>query len=218
MFMYDAFLGSTLRHQYPSKIAGYNDDWFAELMLPEGAHNRSVDYTYIFLNRDAPHIDQHLWTNPSNHHYRHHDKEQKRTTHDNNNKNNNNKKNNNNNNTQHINTTDNRNVEDDSNNSSSSSRRLLYGINLVKARYDSTVRRGAIVKAMCIFSRYQFVDMLKKPLELALEDYFNNPSIDVLARLYRCIMDVSLINVPRPSLLEQCLMRRAVTFEAIGKI
>jgi hypothetical protein len=70
--MYDFSIGSTLRHQYPSKIPGYNDDWFAELMLPEGAHNRSVDYTYIFLNRDAPHIDQHLWTNPLNH-YRHHD-------------------------------------------------------------------------------------------------------------------------------------------------
>jgi hypothetical protein len=187
--MYDFSIGSTLRHQYPSKIPGYNDDWFAELMLPEGAHNRSVDYTYIFLNRDAPHIDQHLWTNPLNH-YRHHD----------NNTNNNN----------------NNNDTDDSNRNSS--RRLLYGINLVKARYDSTVRRGAIVKAMCIFSRYQFVDMLKKPLELALEDYFNSPSIDVLARLYRCIIDVSLINVPRPSLLEQCLMRRAVTFEAMGKI
>ena len=208
--MYDFSIGSTLRHQYPSKIPGYNDDWFAELMLPEGAHNRSVDYTYIFLNRDAPHIDQHLWTNPLNYYRHHHNNTNNNNNNNDNNTNNNNNNNNDNKYTQHVNDTD------DSNRSSS--RRLLYGINLVKARYDSTVRRGAIVKAMCIFSRYQFVDMLKKPLELALEDYFNSPSIDVLARLYRCIIDVSLINVPRPSLLEQCLMRRAVTFEAMGKI
>jgi hypothetical protein len=42
-----------LRHQYPEDIAGYKNDWFAEYMLPEGVHNRQIDWTYFFLNRDG---------------------------------------------------------------------------------------------------------------------------------------------------------------------
>ena len=37
--------------------------------------------------------------------------------------------------------------------------RMLYGLNLVQTKMDSTVRRGAIVKSMAIFSRYHFTDV-----------------------------------------------------------
>ena len=32
---FDINTGSTVRHQYPSKIIDYTEDWLAENMLPE---------------------------------------------------------------------------------------------------------------------------------------------------------------------------------------
>lgn len=44
------YVGSTVRYQYPENIPGYKDDWFAEHMLPEGAHNVSVlSYNFHIL-------------------------------------------------------------------------------------------------------------------------------------------------------------------------
>jgi hypothetical protein len=145
-------------------------------MLPEGAHNRDLDFTFIFLNRDAPHVDQHLWCSAEKYNVA---------------------------------------AETPAGETAGAQKNLLYGINLVKTRHDSTVRRGAIVKAMCVFSQYQFVEILKKPLELALDRYFDNPSIDVLASLFNALNAVSLAHIPRPNLLEQSLMRRGVVFETI---
>lgn len=51
-------IGSTVRHQYPSAVPNYKADWFAENMLPEGAHNREVDCTYMLLNREGTQIDE----------------------------------------------------------------------------------------------------------------------------------------------------------------
>lgn len=51
-------LGSTVRHQYPCEIPGYKPDWFAEHMLPEGAHNRELDWTYMLLNRNEKQLDE----------------------------------------------------------------------------------------------------------------------------------------------------------------
>eukprot|EP00601_Ochromonadales_sp_CCMP2298_P016521 CAMPEP_0173222990 /NCGR_PEP_ID=MMETSP1142-20121109/3547_1 /TAXON_ID=483371 /ORGANISM="non described non described, Strain CCMP2298" /LENGTH=432 /DNA_ID=CAMNT_0014151121 /DNA_START=52 /DNA_END=1347 /DNA_ORIENTATION=+ len=154
---FDIDTGSTVRHQYPSTIPDYKVDWFAEFMLPEGAHNRDVDYTYIFLNRDAPHVDQQFWSK------------------------------------RELGETD---------------KHLLYGINLVKTRHDSSVRRGAIVKAMCLFSQYQFVEILKQPLDLALEKYFDNPNVSVLAELFDSLNAVSLAHLPRADALERSMMKR----------
>lgn len=167
---FDIDTGSTVRHQYPHNIPGYKVDWFAEFMLPEGAHNRDIDYTYIFLNRDSPHIDQHLWENQIKF---------ARTT------------------------------------AKSDDKRFLFGINLVKTKHDSSVRRGAIVKAMCIFSQYHFIESFKRPLEIALEKYFENPSLDVLKSFYHSFNSVNLARVPKPSWLEQRLMLRGVNNETV---
>lgn len=37
--------------------------------------------------------------------------------------------------------------------------RFLYGLNVVRTKHDKNVRRGAVVKAMAIFSRYHFLDV-----------------------------------------------------------
>lgn len=47
-----------MRHSYPAPVPGVSDDWFAEHMLPEGAHNHALDWTLFFLNRDKAAIDE----------------------------------------------------------------------------------------------------------------------------------------------------------------
>ena len=46
---------SSFPPQYPSEIPGYESEggFFAENMLPEGAHNHEEDWTVFFLNRDV---------------------------------------------------------------------------------------------------------------------------------------------------------------------
>lgn len=59
---FDIDEGSLLRHEYPSPT-GTDEHLLAELMLPDGAHSRSEDWTIFFLNQgtvkpppaDAPH-------------------------------------------------------------------------------------------------------------------------------------------------------------------
>ena len=93
----------------------------------------------------------------------------------------------------------------------------MYGINLVKTKYDNSVRRGAIVKALCLFSKHQFVEAMKIPLDIALESYFLDPRVEVLEALYTSINSIDISALPRPNLLEHCLMRRGVCFDTISK-
>ncbi|CAO1621158.1 unnamed protein product [Sympodiomycopsis kandeliae] len=50
---FDIDKGSTLSHVYPSKslVASHDDHALAELMLPDGAHARSEDWTVFFLKQ-----------------------------------------------------------------------------------------------------------------------------------------------------------------------
>jgi len=50
---FDIDRGSTLAHQYPAPI-GHDDHILAELMLPDGAHARSEDWTVFFLKQTSP--------------------------------------------------------------------------------------------------------------------------------------------------------------------
>jgi len=56
---FDVKSGSTLRHVLPSKIPGVEDDWFAEHMLPDGAHMREQDFTVFFLRRENEGFQEH---------------------------------------------------------------------------------------------------------------------------------------------------------------
>lgn len=163
---FDIDTGSTVRHQYPAPIPGYKNDWFAELMLPEGAHNRDSDWTYIFLNRDQQQMDEKIWINA------------------------------------------NAEVKP----ASSSSERFMYGINLVQTKMDTTVRRGAIVKAMAIFSRYHYTDIFRDPLRIALETYFEAKDVSVLENLYQTLNGISTKQIPCPNYLEQNVFAREVAY------
>lgn len=48
---FDLIKGSTLRASYPVSFAHYPPEFFADIMLPEGVHNREEDFTIFFLNR-----------------------------------------------------------------------------------------------------------------------------------------------------------------------
>lgn len=55
---FDIDRGSQLRQRYPpGALSTVKDDWFAEMQLPEGAHNRPNDETTCFLNRQGDEED-----------------------------------------------------------------------------------------------------------------------------------------------------------------
>ena len=111
-----------MRHAYPSSVPGVADDWFADHMLPEGAHNHAQDWTVMFHNRDRKGLDED-WPSP---------------------------------------------LRPDEGGEDSGKHRVgieegrgyfLHCLNLVRKKDDPTVRRGAVVKAMCVCSRYNFIEV-----------------------------------------------------------
>uniref|UniRef100_V5EJP1 UDENN domain-containing protein n=1 Tax=Kalmanozyma brasiliensis (strain GHG001) TaxID=1365824 RepID=V5EJP1_KALBG len=158
---FDIDRGSTLSHQYPAPT-GYDEHMLAELMLPDGVHARTEDWTFFFLkppghkraassegSDDAASSDPSSW------------------------------------------------LSDD----------LTYVINLVRTKHDNTVRRGALVKAMAIGTRYPFIEIFKPALLLALDDYFKEPGPDCLARLYDAINRLDLSAAPSFSRAEKLVLR-----------
>ena len=84
---------------------------------------------------------------------------------------------------------------------------LMYVLNLVNTKFDSSVKRGAIVKAMAICTRHSFLHIYKPLLLLALEDYFKSPTSDTLELLYNSLNAMDLSLMPRLSLLERHILQ-----------
>ena len=87
---------------------------------------------------------------------------------------------------------------------------FLFGLNVCRTKKDTTVKRGAVVKSVAIFSRWSFVGSFKWILTQGLENYFSNPSLDTLKTLYEAINSIDLEGTPLPSTLERHLMCRNV--------
>ncbi|KAF9337706.1 hypothetical protein BG006_003342 [Podila minutissima] len=83
---------------------------------------------------------------------------------------------------------------------------LLYVLNLVRTNHDASIRRGATVKAMAICTTHQYLHVYKPVLLLALENYFKNPSIEVLKTLYESVNSMEL-NPPDLSPFERTILR-----------
>ena len=105
---FDIDKGSTVRLQYPSDVPHVSPDWLAEHMIPEGAHAREMDVTYMFLNRQG---ESYLSTCCSS---------------------------------SSIDDIDNSNEEG----------YMLYGINVVCTKFDSSIKRGAATRSLSLFSMY----------------------------------------------------------------
>ncbi|KAG0055256.1 hypothetical protein BGZ83_009188 [Gryganskiella cystojenkinii] len=90
--------------------------------------------------------------------------------------------------------------------SESNEQPLLYVLNLVRTNHDASIRRGATVKAMAICTTHQYLHVYKPVLLLALENYFKNPSVEVLKTLYESVNSMEL-NAPDLSPYERMILR-----------
>ncbi|PWN49412.1 spindle pole body interacting protein [Violaceomyces palustris] len=174
---FDIDKGSTLSHQYPNPT-GHDEHMLAELMLPDGAHARVEDWTIFFLKSPKPSKES---TGKSQ-------ESQART----------------------------KSMEGERDRESGkrsnslaqwSSEGLTYVINLVRTKHDTSVRRGALVKSMAIGTRHPFIEVFKPALLLALDDYFNKPGVECLARLYDAINQLDLTGAPTFSRAEKLILR-----------
>ncbi|ORY28496.1 putative cell polarity protein [Naematelia encephala] len=84
---------------------------------------------------------------------------------------------------------------------------LLYVLNCVRMKEDKSVRRGAQVKALAICTPNPYIGIYKPLLLLALEEYFIDPSAEVLARLYDSANGISTAGMPHFSRDERILLR-----------
>ncbi|KAK3819816.1 MAG: docking domain of Afi1 for Arf3 in vesicle trafficking-domain-containing protein [Benniella sp.] len=83
---------------------------------------------------------------------------------------------------------------------------LLYVLNLVRTNHDASIRRGAAVKAMAICTTHQYLHVYKPVLLLALENYFRDPTVEVLKTLYESVNSMEL-NPPDLSPYERIILR-----------
>ena len=69
---------------------------------------------------------------------------------------------------------------------------FLYCLNLVINQKDNSVRRGAVVKAMALCSRNNYIHIYKHPLVLALQKFYVQRSEEVLIELYNSLNSIDL--------------------------
>lgn len=74
-----------------------------------------------------------------------------------------------------------------------------YVLNLVNTKYTDNVKRGAMVKSMCIITPHPFFHVFKPLLILALDEYFRNPVAEVLQSLYDALNNIDVSRMPRLS-------------------
>lgn len=87
---------------------------------------------------------------------------------------------------------------------------FLFGINVVRTRKDDTVKRGAVVKSLALFSRWHFVESFKWVLSKGLDNYFKEPNLETLVTLYQSLNSMDLTGLSLPTTLERQLMQRNV--------
>ncbi|PWN23179.1 spindle pole body interacting protein [Microstroma glucosiphilum] len=91
--------------------------------------------------------------------------------------------------------------------SSSSQPDLTYVINLVRTKHDSSVRRGALVKALAIGTKHPCLHVFKPALVLALDEYFSSGGHSSLEQLYEAINAIDLSPMPRFTRAEKVVLR-----------
>lgn len=84
---------------------------------------------------------------------------------------------------------------------------LVYVLNLVRTKHDAAARRGAMVKALAICTKHQYLDIYKPILLLALESYFAKPSEAILEDLYTAVNAMDLSLLPEFTTLERRILR-----------
>ena len=187
-----------MEHQYPGAISP-DEHMLAELMLPDQTHVRTQDWTMFFLHKDAG-MDEELIAERENRRAKRRERRQMRET------------------TlrtrppseQEISSEDSDDTEE-SDVDESEGPPLMYVLNLVNTKQDSTAKRGAVVKSMAICTRHSFLHIYKPILVLALEDYFKSPVPETLKVLYDSLNAMDLSLMPRLSMLERHVLQASDT-------
>ncbi|KAF2823351.1 spindle pole body interacting protein [Ophiobolus disseminans] len=193
---FDIDRGSVMEHQYPAAISG-DETMLAELMLPDQAHMRNQDWTIFFLHKDTTAEEEEREARRERRRKRRRRKDG-------------------------LDDDDadagaeelNDDLEDEEGDYDTESEDeedpdgppLVYVLNLVNTKLDTTVKRGSIVKAMAICTRHSFLHIYKPLLLLALEEYFRAPVIETLASLYDALNAMDLSLLPKLSPLENFVL------------
>lgn len=176
---FDIDKGPMVENQYPGAIAP-DEHMLAELMLPDGVHARNQDWTIFFLHKDNGAEEESPGTIPSTPR------------------------------TPKLGSRESVNGRDSDFSSDeepeSDTAQLIYVLNLVNTKLDKSSKRGADVRAMAICTRHPFLHIYKPLLLLALDRYFQNPSIDVLASLFEAVNSMDLSLMPRLSSFERTIL------------
>ncbi|ODN98332.1 hypothetical protein L198_03576 [Cryptococcus wingfieldii CBS 7118] len=175
---FDIDAGATLAYQYPYPM-GTDEHQLAELMLPDGAHLRPEDWTVFYLGQTASNAVDPLLS--------HEAASLRSGTSD----------------------SDHRSTMMTTGRATRgvAGGGLLYVLNCVRMKEDKSMRRGAMVKALAICTPNPYIGIYKPLLLLALEEYFNNPSPEILSRLYDSANAISTAGMPRLSRNERILLR-----------
>lgn len=196
---FDIDRGSIMEHQYPGPVGG-DEHMLAELMLPDQAHSRSQDWTIFFLHKDASMEEEEQALRRKRRRRRlqgggsDHDQAESGAAEEDDED------------------LDDADLTDDDDDDESEDINvdgppLVYVLNLVNTKHDTSVKRGAVVKAMAICTRHSFLHIYKPLLLLALEQYFANPEIETLASLYEAVNSMDLSLLPRLNFLEKYILQ-----------
>lgn len=86
------------------------------------------------------------------------------------------------------------------------SAKKYYVLNLVNTKYADNMKRGAMVKSMCIITPHPFFHVFKPLLILALDGYFKSPSLSYLQTLYNSINSIDMTQMPKLSPSERLVL------------
>ncbi|KAJ9120179.1 hypothetical protein QFC22_003078 [Naganishia vaughanmartiniae] len=185
---FDIDQGATLSLQYPFPT-GTNEHTLAELMLPDGAHLRSEDWTIFFLNQTSKNA-----VTPILDHESPGRRPSTQTIEDLSS-------------SENIKGRDKAHVQQWGH---SKTDEMLFVLNCVKMKEDKSVRRfrrGAMVKALAVCTSKPYIQIYKPILSLALDEYYQNPSPAILAKLFDSLNSISVVGCPKLSYAETLVLR-----------
>jgi hypothetical protein len=210
-----------MEHQFPVAITG-DEHMLAELMLPDQAHARTQDWTIFFLHKDTSQEEDEQDRKKREERRRRRKRRRDRANgllkdgeigqddeHDDDEDDDDDD--------EEDDDDDDEDEDDDENSDDDVSSDgepdggegppLIYVLNLVYTKKDSTAKRGAVVKSMAVCTRHPFLHIYKPLLLLALEEYFKSPVPETLALLFDAVNNMDLSLMPRLSLLERHLLQ-----------
>jgi hypothetical protein len=87
---------------------------------------------------------------------------------------------------------------------------VLYVLNMVSTRQIEGARRGARVKSLAIACKRPWVHVFRPVLLLGLDQFFQNPTIEVLESIYLSIHSLDLRHIPMLTFSEKKTIRSFV--------